>query len=83
MTKYSAQAIKIAQELSRMVRPRFTPVKGLPQPRSNDDGEDDGTYRHEGLSEPPIQNMVTGSGGGPVIGAVGYARASSPTGGQC
>lgn len=42
---------------------------GLPKVQDNSDsGNVLGEYEQEGLAETPIQNMVTGSGGGPILG---------------
>lgn len=46
--------------------------KGLPTSVSNADRSED-TYEGEGLADPGIQNPVTGSGAGPVIGRRGRA----------
>ena len=44
--------------------------KGLPKPPENADGGNVfGEFEQEGLSDPGIQNRVTGNGGGPVIGS--------------
>lgn len=40
-------------------------IKGLPDPPTNSDETDQGTYGSEGLVDPGIVNGVTGSGRGP------------------
>ena len=68
------QAHKVAMALRELMKPKGGVVldnspKGLPGRVDNSDkGNDPGAFEQEGLSDPGIQNMVTGNGGGPVIG---------------
>ena len=66
------QALKIASVIRSMLRKGKLPdnaPKGLPAFGENTDkGNDVGTFEQEGLIDPGIQNMVTGNGGGPVLG---------------
>lgn len=54
--------------------------KGVPDPATNaDTAAVEGQYQEEGTSDPGIQNMVTGNGGGPIIGR----RARGSSGRRC
>lgn len=83
--KPSPEAIRIADALRKMKtggsadnRP-----KGLPSSAENSDsGTEVGTFEQEGLTDPGIQNEVTGNGGGPVMGG-GKARATRSGCGCC
>jgi len=64
---------KIARGI-RALRGKPMPTKpvgpsGLPSPRFNADNVVDGAYNNEGTVSVPIQNGVTGTGDGAVIGA--------------
>lgn len=52
--------------------------KGIPEPATNADTTDgSGSYAQEDLTDPGIQNKVTGSGGGPIIGRRGRSYKGS------
>jgi hypothetical protein len=67
--RISYQALKIAASLNQLKRKiRVNEPKGLPEMSHNDNQTPDGVYEHEKLSDPGIQNPVTGTGNGPIIG---------------
>lgn len=60
--------VKALQGLRSGVTSEASP-KGLPKPISNSDQPtSEMAYADEGLTDPGIQNPVTGNGGGPVLG---------------
>lgn len=76
--KPSPEAMRIAEALRKMRSgcSADNAPKGLPRQGDNlNSGNEDGTFEQEGLTDPGIQNEVTGSGGGPVLGG-GRSRAS-------
>jgi len=76
--KISPLAIKIAEALTKLKKETNPAApKGLPENSVNSNKTTDGVYEQEDLTEPLIQNPVTGSGNGPVIGRRGRAAGGS------
>lgn len=62
----------VVEALKKMQGGYEAAPKGLPSPGANED-RSDAAYESEGLTDPGIQNPVTGSGAGPTIGRRGRA----------